>query len=281
MTKLNGKVAIVTGASRGIGQTIAELFAEEGAKVICSARTLAEGDHQLEGSINRTVSLIKERGGEAYPVAADVSNSDDCIRLIDQTREVYGPVDILVNNAALNYYIPIQDYPLNRWLRAFTVNVHAPFMLSQAALPDMIKKQSGAIVNISSGAAIGPGRGPYPDSTARGGVMYGASKAALERFTQGLAEEVFSDGISVTALSPSQVVPTPGTIYHKLVEGLDDPRGESPMLMAKATLLLASEAPEIISGRVTYSQEILQEFGWITDGQGRGIDTKGSGYSQI
>ena len=145
----------------------------------------------------------------------------------------------------------------------------------------MIEKQSGSIVNISSGAAIGPGRGPYPNSTARGGVMYGASKAALERFTQGLAEEVFSDGISVTALSPSQVVPTPGTIYHKLVEGLDDPRGESPMLMAKATLLLASEAPDVISGRVTYSQEILQEFGWITDGQGRGIDTKGSGYSQI
>jgi NAD(P)-dependent dehydrogenase (short-subunit alcohol dehydrogenase family) len=281
MSKLNGKVAIVTGASRGIGQTIAELFAEEGAKVICSARTLVEGDHQLEGSINRTVSLIKERGGEAHPIAADVSNPDDCIRLIDETRKVYGPVDILINNAALNYYIPIQDYPLNRWLRAFSVNLHAPFMLSQAALPDMIAKQSGSIVNISSGAAIGPGRGPYPNSTARGGVMYGASKAALERFTQGLAEEVFSDGISVTALSPSQVVPTPGTIYHKLVDGLDDPRGESPMLMAKATLLLASEATEVISGRVTYSQEILQEFEWITDGQGRGIDTNGSGYSQI
>jgi NAD(P)-dependent dehydrogenase (short-subunit alcohol dehydrogenase family) len=201
--------------------------------------------------------------------------------LIDETREVYGPVNILINNAALNYYIPIQDYPLNRWLRAFSVNVHAPFMLSQAVLPDMVENQSGSIVNISSGAAIGPGRGPYPNSAVRGGVMYGASKAALERFTQGLAEEVFSNGISVTALSPSQVVPTPGTIYHKLVEGLDDPRGESPMLMAKATLLLASEAPEIISGRVTYSQEILKEFGWITDGQGRGIDTSGSGYSQI
>ncbi len=90
MTKLNGKVAIVTGASRGIGQTIAELFAEEGAKVICSARTLVEGDHQLEGSINRTVSLIKERGGEAHPVAADVSNPDDCIRLIEHSLGVKG-----------------------------------------------------------------------------------------------------------------------------------------------------------------------------------------------
>ena len=111
--------------------------------------------------------------------------------------------------------------------------------------------------------------------------MYGASKAALERFTQGLAEEVYADGISVTALSPSQVDPTPGTVYHKLVDGLEDPRGESPDLMARATLLLASEAIDVISGGVTYSQEILQEFGWINDGQGRGIDSDGSGYSQI
>ena len=281
MGKLNGKVAIVTGASRGIGQTIAELFAQEGAKVICSARTVDEGDHQLEGSINRTVGLIRESGGVAEAVAANVSEPDDCLQLIDESKKIFGPVDILVNNAALNYYIPIKDYPLNRWLRAFTVNVHAPFMLSQAVLPDMIEKQSGAIVNISSGAAIGPGRAPYCGDPARGGVMYGASKAALERFTQGLAEEVYADGISVTALSPSQVVPTPGTVYHKLVDGLEDPRGESPDLMARATLLLASEPIDVISGRVTYSQEILQEFGWINDGQGRGIDSDGSGYSQI
>ena len=281
MGKLAGKVAIVTGASRGIGQTIAELFAQEGAKVICSARTVDEGDHQLEGSINRTVGLIRESGGVAEAVAANVSEPDDCLQLVNESKKIFGPIDILVNNAALNYYIPIKDYPLNRWLRAFTVNVHAPFMLSQAVLPDMIEKQSGAIVNISSGAAIGPGRAPYSGDPARGGVMYGASKAALERFTQGLAEEVYADGISVTALSPSQVVPTPGTVYHKVVDGLEDPRGESPDLMARATLLLASEPIDVISGRVTYSQEILQEFGWINDGQGRGIDSDGSGYSQI
>jgi citronellol/citronellal dehydrogenase len=154
-------------------------------------------------------------------------------------------------------------------------------MLSKEVLKDMIPKRSGAIVNISSGAAIGPGRGPYDVKTVQGGVMYGATKAALERFTQGLAQEVAQyDGISVTAVSPSRVVPTPGTIHFKLVTGIDDPKGEPPILMARAALLLASEPALKVNGRVTYSQQILKEFGWIENGQGRGVDSKGSGYSE-
>ena len=281
MGKLDGKVAIVTGASRGIGQAIAELFAEEGAKVVAAARTLHEGDHQLEGSLDRTVQNIRDAGGEATAVAANISEEDDCNELVEAARSAYGPVDVLVNNAALNYYIPIVDYPASRWIRSFAVNVHGPFMLSKAVLPDMIERGSGAIVNISSGAAIGPGRGPYEGARARGGVMYGASKAALERFTQGLAEEVYEDGVSVTCFSPSQVVPTPGTVFHKLVDGMDDPRGEPPSMMAQAALLLATESVEKVSGRVTYSQQILKEFGWIDEARGRGVDTPGSGYSQI
>jgi citronellol/citronellal dehydrogenase len=282
MGKLDGKVAVVTGASRGIGQAIAELFASEGAKVICAARTVGEGDHKmLEGSLERTVANIKEAGGEATIVQANVSEEDDDVRLIDTAGETYGPVDVLVNNAALNYYIPIVDYPTSRWVRSFAVNVHGPFILSKLVLPDMIERGSGAIVNISSGGAIGPGSGPYEDQTARGGTMYGASKAALERMTQGLAQEVAANNIAVTALSPSQVVPTPGTVFHKLVDGLDDPRGETPEYMARATLLLATEGADKVSGRVTYSQAILKEFGWIDEAQGTGIDRVGSGYSQI
>jgi len=283
MGKLTGKVAIVTGASRGIGEAIAELFAAEGAKVVCAARTLHEGDHRLlEGSLTRTVERIRAAGGEATAVTADVSVEPDCIALAEQARAAYGPIDVLVNNAALNYYLPTETYPTNRWIRAFAVNVHGPFMLSKEVLKDMIARRSGAIVNISSGAAIGPGRGPYADTTVRGGVMYGATKAALERFTQGLAQEVAQyDGITVAALSPSKVVPTPGTVLHKLVSGLDDPRGEPPSFMARAALLLASEGADKVNGRVTYSQQILQEFGWIAEAAGRGVDTPGSGYSQI
>ena len=114
-----------------------------------------------------------------------------------------------------------------------------------------------------------------------GGTCYGAEKAALERFTQGLAAEVYQYGVSVTCFSPSQVVPTPGTVHHKLVKGLDDPRGEPPELIAKAALLLATEPLEKVTGRVTYSQEILKEFGWIAEGKGIGFEMKGSGFSQI
>ena len=280
MGKLSGKTAIVTGASRGIGQAIAELFAAEGANVVCAARTLNEGDHMLEGSLANTVRRIKEAGGEALAVAANVSAEEDCRGLVEQAILEYGQVDVLVNNAALNYYVPIVDYDVHRWMRAFGVNVHGPFMLSKFVLPGMMERKSGAIVNISSGAAIGPGRGPY-DAPGRGGTMYGASKAALERFTQGLAQEVADYNISVTCFSPSQVVPTPGTVYHKLVSGMDDPRGEPPEMMARAALLLATEAPGKVNGRVTYSQQILKEFGWIEDAKGRGVDSVGSGYSQI
>ena len=279
MGRLDGKVAIVTGASRGIGKATAKLFATEGAKVVCAARTQSEGQHMLEGSLDSTIAEIKKAGGTVIACQTDVSDEYSCTNLIETTQRTFGPIDILVNDAALNYYIPIKDYPIKRWFRAFTVNVHGPFMLSQKVLPDMISRGSGAIVNVSSGAAIGPGHGPY-NEPARGGTMYGSSKAAIERFTQGLAEEVYQYGVSVTCVSPSLVVPTPGTVYHKLVTGYDDPRGEPPETMAKAILLLATTPLDKITGRVTYSQAILKEFGWIKNGKGLGIDRPGSGYSQ-
>ncbi len=284
MGRLDDKVVIVTGASRGIGKDIAALFAAEGGKVVCAARTVEEGTHPLEGSLNTTIQEIRDAGGEATAAAANISLPEDCEALVQAARDTYGPVDVLVNNAALTYFIPVKDYPLNRWMRSWAVNFHAPFILSQLVLEDMIPRGSGSIVNISSGAAIGPGRGPYqnvpPNS---GGTCYGAEKAALERFTQGLAQEVYEHGISVTAVSPSQVVPTPGTVFHNLVSGIDDPRGEHPELMAKASLLLATEPPEEISGRVTYSQQILKEYGWIDEATGTGTSAgrEGSGYSLI
>lgn len=283
MGRLDGKVALVTGASRGIGQEIAELFGREGARVACSARTLEEGGHRLfTGSLSRTVDRIRSAGGEAFALPCDVSEYDNCAQAVAETEKTLGPVDVLVNNAALTYFIPIREFPLGKWHRSFAVNVHAPFYLSQLVLPKMIERRAGAIVNISSGAAIGPGAAPYSEEVRRfrGGTLYGAEKAALERFTQGLAAEVYDDGVSVTCVSPSQVVATPGTVHHKLVRGMEDPRAEPAEYMARAALLLATEPLERVSGRVTYSQVVLKEFGWIEKGRGIGFDRSGSGYSQ-
>ncbi len=282
MGKLDGKVAIITGASRGIGTAIAELFAQQGARVVCSARTLREGEHPLEGSLETTVASIRKSGGEASAVTCDVSSEADCENLLTETHRIYGPCDVLVNNAALTYFIEVKDFAPRRWMRSFAVNLHGPFMLSRLVLKDMIPRRSGAIVNISSGAAIGPGRGPYPVAPeVRGSVCYGAEKAALERMTQGLAEEVYQDGISVTCVSPSLVVATPGTIHHHLVTGKDDPDGEPVALMARATLLLATEPLDKVTGRVTYSQVLLKEYGLLEKGSGIGFEREGSGYSKI
>ncbi len=284
MGKLDGRVVIVTGASRGIGAEIARLFAAEGGKLVCAARTLREGDHPLEGSLETTVADIRAAGGEATPTAVNISLPEECEKLVKAAREAYGPVDVLINNAALTYFLPVKDYPLNRWLRSWAVNVHAPFILSQLVLADMIPRRGGSIVNISSSAAIGPGRGPYPAPEGVGGTCYGAEKAALERFTQGLAMEVYQYGVSVTCVSPSLVVPTPGTVHHRLVTGLDDPSGERPELMAKAALLLATEPLDKVTGRVTYSQLLLKEYGQLAEAKGVGVDPErpvGSGYSRM
>src|SRR5262245_8706340 len=158
MGKLEGKVALVTGASRGIGRAIAERFAREGAKVVCTARTLEDGEHpSLEGSLRSTVRAIEAQGGTALALACDVSDYDQCRRTVEQAQEAYGPLDVLVNNAALTYFIPVADFPEAKWLKSFSVNVHGPFYMSKLALAHMLPRKRGAIVNISSSAAIGPG----------------------------------------------------------------------------------------------------------------------------
>ena len=280
MGMLDGRVALVTGASRGIGEAIAMRFAAEGARVVCVARTLHEGDHPLDGSLERTVAAIREAGGEAEAVAANISEGEECSRVVAAAEQAFGPVDVLVNNAAANYFAPVAEIPERRWQRVFAVNVHAPFMLAQGVLPGMIERGGGAIVNIGSGGAIGPGRGPYPTVSEGRSVLYGTTKAALERFTQGLAEEVEQHGIAVSCVSPSEAVRTPGALFHLEASGMGD-QGAPVDYMVDAALLLATEPLERVSGLVTYDQRLLKEYGRLEDAKGTGVTRPGSGYSQI
>ena len=285
MGTLDGKVAIVTGASRGIGKDVAKMFAEEGAKVVITARTLEEGSHQLAGSLNTTVDEIRAAGGEISAVAGDLSQYEACENTVQFAHDTYGPVDVLVNNAVVSFFGPLWELKPNRWVKATEVNFNAPFFLSHLCLNhDMIPRESGAIVNIASAAAIGPGRGPYEKDPVLGETMYGAHKAAIERFTQGLAAEVYKYGITVACLSPSGVVPTPGVVFHG-IDKIAEEGVEPGATMARAITLLAMEPIEKVSGRVTYSQLLLQEYGELTPerglGKGFGFEMGSSGFSRM
>lgn len=253
---LAGQVAIVTGASRGIGEAIAKRYAMEGAKVVVSARSVEEGDHYLPGTIKHTVDVINQAGGEAVAVRADLSQAEDRAELVKATEEAFGPADILVNNAAVTYFIPVADFPERRFKIMMEVQVWAPFELAQLVLPGMRARGRGWILNVSSGAAI------HPDKTveARGGTVYGMCKAALERFTTGLAQEVYADGIGVNVISPG-LVETPGVIHHKLITEETRDRVTPMEFMTEACLRLVHGDPKVMTGRIDYADKVMAEFG--------------------
>jgi citronellol/citronellal dehydrogenase len=264
MSVLDGRVAIVTGASRGIGAEIARRFAAEGAAVAVAARTTEPGASPLPGTIGETVGQIRAAGGTAVAIATDLARPADRERLVEQAARQLGPPDILVSNAAVTYFARVEDFTPRRYALMFEVQVQAPFHLATLVLPGMREKGAGWILNISSGAARHPAIPPSARA-ARGGTVYGMCKAALERFSTGLAAELYQDGIAVNALSPNRVVPTPGTIFHRLTTE-DDPGAEPPAVMAEAALMLCHRDPRSLTGRVAYSQDLLTELGVAAPG---------------
>jgi citronellol/citronellal dehydrogenase len=259
MGLLDGRVAIVTGASRGIGAEIARRFGAEGAAVAVAARTTEPGTSPFAGTIGETTDQIRAAGGTAIAITADLSSAEDREQLVAETTRQLGPPDILVNNAAVTYFTKVEDFTAKRYSLMFAVQVEAPFHLAKLVLPGMREYEAGWILNISSGAARHPAIPPGPFA-ARGGTVYGMCKAAIERFSTGLAAELYADNIAVNALSPTKVVPTPGTIYHHLTsEGAEN--SEPTSVMAEAALMLCHRDPQSLTGRIAYSQELLAELG--------------------
>jgi NAD(P)-dependent dehydrogenase (short-subunit alcohol dehydrogenase family) len=294
--RLAGRTAIVTGASRGLGEAIARAFAHEGAAVAVAARTEAEWDPRLPGTVHDTVARIESDGGRAVAVAADLSVPADVERLVAVARAALGPIDLLVNNAAVTVpgrpprpsptadapvaaappavaappsqaaspdEVAFLRFPLKGFRLHFEVGLFAAYRLMQLVLPDMLAAGRGAIVNISSLAAFVPGEGPYARRGPATAFAYGATKAGLQHLTRSVALEVAPFGIAVNALLPSEPVPTPGN----LVVAPGTERWGSAEDFAEATIRLALADPAATTGVVAWSEDVLHpelgRRGWL------------------
>ncbi|MFV8054254.1 SDR family NAD(P)-dependent oxidoreductase [Mycobacterium sp. 48b] len=214
---LAGKTALVTGSSRGIGRAIARRLAAEGATVAVTARsytptpsTRAGVAEAIPGTIEETIALIEDAGGSAFGVAADLEDSAARDGLIQAVVEHTGRLDILVNNAGYADYSVVEEMPVETFDRTVEHYLKTPFALTKGAVPHMRSQGAGWIVNIGSVTGVAPVR-PYRDyNKTAGDVIYASCKAALHRFTQGVAAELLDSDIAVNCVGPSTAVRTPG-----------------------------------------------------------------------
>jgi NAD(P)-dependent dehydrogenase (short-subunit alcohol dehydrogenase family) len=259
-TRFAGRRVLVTGASRGIGAGIAERFAAEGADVAITARTLDKHDH-LAGSLNETAARLEKYGRTVAPVVADLIDDWDRARIVPLAVEALGgPIDILVNNAAAAIYMPLKQFPIKRRRIIFEANVHAPLDLAQQVIPDMQAAGEGWILNLSSGSAKHWAGPPFQMGT-QGTTLtvYGASKAALNRVTNGLGAELYGSGIRVNSVEPRAAVMSEGA--QELVGGtLRADQIESMEEMVEAAVALC-DCPADFTGHNTVSLDLIAEWG--------------------
>jgi 3-oxoacyl-[acyl-carrier protein] reductase len=240
MERLINKVAVVTGASKGIGAAIAKHFAAEGAKVVVNYASSKEGAEKV-------VKAIIDNGGTAIAVQADVSNAADVIRLFEETEKAYGTLNVLVNNAVSQGYAPIEQISVEAFHQSFNVNVLGPMLTIQAALK-LFGDEGGNIINISSGAS----KYPLPNAS-----LYSATKAALDAFTIALSKELGAKKVRINSVLPGATETegatsagvTAGSDYEKMfIANTPLGRRGQPEDIAKAAVFLASDDAAWITG---------------------------------
>jgi 3-oxoacyl-[acyl-carrier protein] reductase len=245
MGQLNGKVAIVTGASKGIGAAIAESFSAEGASVVVNYASSKEG-------ADRVVAKIVAAGGKAIAVHADMSKADDVKRLFAESRKAYGKLDVLVNNAGVYAFQPLEAVAEPEFHRQFNINVLGPILAIQEAL-NHFGPDGGSVINVSSVASVAA----MPMS-----VVYSSTKGALDATTRVLAAELAPKKIRVNAIAPGGVetegvhsVGIMGSDMEKqMIAGTPLGRLGQPDDIAKVAVFLASDASGWLTGeRITAS----------------------------
>ncbi|WP_101946442.1 SDR family NAD(P)-dependent oxidoreductase [Mycobacterium sp. 3519A] len=259
-TSCEGKVALVTGASRGLGKAIAQRLAAEGATVALTARTM-EPDPKYQGSLRQTREEIEAAGGTAIAVQADLSDVDDRNLLFNEVVDVVGPPDILVNNAAVTFLRPLDQFPERRVRLMMEMHVLAPLHLTQLAIPAMRERGRGWVLNVTSVGGDLPDGPPFSEFDRSAGFgIYGTVKAALNRLTKSLAAELFDDGIAVNAAAPTNPVATPGAGTLDLAKTDTEDIG----LITETALRLCTGDPKVLTGRIAHTQTFLREVGWLT-----------------
>ncbi len=256
---LKGKVAIVTGSSRGIGKDIALGLAQHGCRVVVTARTTEPG--KLPGTIHETAKAVRGVGGEALPVPCNVADEASVQAMVDTVLSQWGEIHILVNNAGIGSYLPFTEITVKLWDLIMAVNVRGTFLCTRAVLPHMIDRGRGSVVNISSTAANSVFSMTVPQEGERTlvGIAYGVSKASLERFTTGLAAEVGKHNIAVNALKPGRPVLTEALKTH--LPQSDWGSWVSTEKMVRAAVFLSSQDASGVTGLVTTDEELLVRRG--------------------
>jgi NAD(P)-dependent dehydrogenase (short-subunit alcohol dehydrogenase family) len=241
--RLEGRVAIVTGASRGIGKALALGLAARGAAVVCAARTVTTDPSGLPGTIHATADAIERAGGRALAVRCDVVRAGDLRNLVDEAVGRFGRIDVLVNNAMAPTRARFDDLVLEAWDESMAANVRSLFILAKLVIP-LMAAEGGSIVNISSGGADHAAAAAMPP----GFLAYSVAKAAMERFTTALAPEIAARGVVVNALRPGAV--RTELAERELGEGFDWTGWTSPEDVVPAVAWLAAQIGTRWTGRI-------------------------------
>lgn len=255
---LQGRKALVTGASRGIGADVAKALAKAGAAVAVTARTEQVTDPRLPGTIHTVAEEIAEAGGTAVAVKMDVRDPESIAAGVKASAEALGGIDIIVNNAAILVPGTLESVQPRHIDLIWQIDGRGPLVVMKEALA-YLKQNGGHIINVSSRAGVFPGPGPY-DNPRAGGGFYGMIKAGLERYSQALAMELQPDRISVNVLSPQGRIKTPGNVWADNDRENPNLDFEEAVAMAKGTVWLCEQGPEY-TGHILFDEDLCKEKG--------------------